>query len=378
MPPHVPRKRLASSNHDEQIAKRPKAKGAKVESTPVTKAPTRKSTLWDDLDSTSKPGSAEKTRAAIQQMHEDEDDSTSLSSLSDAQFEDVLTTKKQKTNHSADDSDDDDDEDIEFEDVPSHEKHSHPEEPEEEPGDLELTLYSDNRILPLASELGKKGPSKREKAIRIATHCIHVQFLLWHNAVRNSWLCDQEVQAILLSHLPARLWEEVDRWKRNSGLEVPEKPPGRELKGKKDAKGKGKGKVKGKSLRPAKDWSEAASRLEKGIPDMSQGDPLFRLMKVLIAWWKQRFRITAPGLRKWGYMNARRLGKLRAAFEKEDQDMDRFGERIEDIDKFRQLAQECIGSRDVGAQLFVALLRGLGLEARSESFSAYLFSCPSL
>lgn len=363
MPPHVPRKRLTPSNHDEQIAKRPK--GANVEAAPVTSAPTRKPTLWDDLDSASKPGSAEKTRAAIQQMHEDEDDSTSLSSLSDTQFEDVPPTKDQKTNHSADDSDDD--EDIEFEDVPSHEQHNHPEEPEEEPGDLELTLYQDNRILPLASELGKKGPSKREKAIRIATHCIHVQFLLWHNAVRNSWLCDQEVQAILLSHLPARLWEEVDRWKRNSGLEVPEKPPGDELKGKKDAKGKGKGKGKQKSSRRTKDWSEAASRLEKGIPDMSQGDPLFRLMKVLIAWWKQRFRITAPGLRKWGYMNARRLGKLRAAFEKEEQDMERFGERIDDIGQFRRLAQDCTGSRDIGAQLFVALLRGLGLDARMVS-----------
>ncbi|KAJ8125262.1 hypothetical protein O1611_g8377 [Lasiodiplodia mahajangana] len=304
-------------------------------------------------------------------MHEDDDDSTSLSSLSDTQFEDVPTVKRQKTAHNAGpgESDDDDDEDVEFEDVPSHEQQNQP-EPEPEQGDLELTLYRDNRVLPLASELGKKGPSKREKAIRVTTHCIHVQFLLWHNAVRNSWLCDQEVQAILLSHLPPRLWEEVDRWKLNSGLEAPSNPSRPEEKAKKNAKGKGKTKEKGKgkgkqtSSRPTRDWSEAADRLERGVPDMSHGDPLFRLMKSLVAWWKQRFHITAPGLRKWGYMNARRLGKLRAAFEKEDHDMERFGERVEDINKFRQLAQDCIGSRDVGAQLFTALLRGLGLEAR--------------
>ncbi|KAI0911863.1 Rad4 transglutaminase-like domain-containing protein, partial [Ustulina deusta] len=352
MPPHVPRKRLLPSNSDGHLVKR-SGKTA-VETTPVTNAPARKSTLWDDLDSASKRGSTEKTRVAIQQMQEDEDDSTSLSSLSDTQFEDVPAPKRQKTSHDAHDSDDE--EGVEFEDVPSHEPQN---QPNPELGDLELTLYQDNRVLPLASELGKKGPSKREKAIRIATHCIHVQFLLWHNAVRNSWLCDREVQAILLSHLPPRLWEEVDRWKRNSGLEAIGHSSGSEGKAKKSAKMKGKQKS-----RRARDWTEAADRLEKGVPDMSQGDPLFRLMKYLIAWWKQRFRITAPGLRKWGYMNARRLGKLRAAFEKEEHDPEKFGERVEDIVKFRQLAQDCTGSRDIGAQLFTALLRGLGLNAR--------------
>ncbi|KAI1429946.1 Rad4 transglutaminase-like domain-containing protein [Xylaria sp. FL1777] len=352
MPPHVPRKRLLPSDGDGHIARQ--SRKSTAETTPVTKATARKPTLWDDLDSASKRGSTEKTRAAIQQMQEDEDDSSSLSSLSDAQFEDVPAPKRQKTSHDVDDSDDEDD--VEFEDVPSHEPQN---QPDPELGDLELTLYQDNRVLPLASELGKKGPSKREKAIRVATHCIHVQFLLWHNAVRNSWLCDQEVQAILLSHLPPRLWEEIDRWKRNSGLESTGCPSGGEAKVKKSAKRKGK-----QNSRPTRDWSEAADRLEKGVPDMSQGDPLFRLMKYLIAWWKQRFRITAPGLRKWGYMNARRLGKLRAAFEKEEHDSEKFGERVENIDKFRQLAQDCTGSRDIGAQLFTALLRGLGLDAR--------------
>ncbi|KAI0200017.1 Rad4 transglutaminase-like domain-containing protein [Astrocystis sublimbata] len=348
MPPHMPRKRLRSPDGD-----KPKAN---IKLTPVAKPSTRKQTLWDDLDSASKKGSAEKTRAAIQQMHEDDDDdSTSLSSLSDTQFEDVPAPKRQKTSH----DDSDDAEDMEFEDVPSHEQQTQL-GPEPEMGDLELTLYQDNRPTPLASELGKKGPSKREKAIRIATHCIHVQFLLWHNAVRNSWLCDQEVQAILLSHLPPRLWEEFDRWRRSSGLEVPERPSKPAARVQKTTKGKGRQ----RSNQPTRDWSEAADRLEKGVPDMSQGDPLFRLMKGLVSWWKQRFRITAPGLRKWGYMNARRLGKLRAAFEKEDHDEERFGERISNIDEFRQRALDCTGSRDTGAQLFTALLRGLGVEAR--------------
>ncbi|KAI0890287.1 Rad4-domain-containing protein [Annulohypoxylon maeteangense] len=355
MPPYVPRKRVRtpSPENNGQATKKPdKGKG---KATAVVSSRTRKATLFDDLDSGSKRGSAEKTKSAVQQMHDDSDDS-SLSSLSDVDFEDVPAAKRQKVNH---DSEESEDEDMEFEDVPSHE----PEQPEPEielEGDLELTLHQSGYV-PLVSELGKKGASKKEKAMRITTHCMHVQLLLWHNAVRNSWLCDKEVQAIMISHLPPRLWEEVDRWRRNSGLDLPEEVPK-----KKPARGKGntKGKGKQRASTSTRNWSDAADRLEKGVPDMSHGDPLFRLMKCLVSWWKQRFRIIAPGLRKWGYMSARRLGKLRSSFETEDHDPGRFGERIRDLEEFRQRAQDCSGSRDLGSQLFTALLRGLGLEAR--------------
>ncbi|KAI1487892.1 Rad4 transglutaminase-like domain-containing protein [Biscogniauxia mediterranea] len=374
MPPHVPRKRLRTQSPDDNkdddrsVKKSTIGKGVGVgvgrgrgrgkgASTPVASVPPRKNTLFDDLDSPSRKGSAEKTQYAIQKMHDDDDDdeSSSLSSLSDAEFEDVPTTKRQKVDTNSADSDSD--EDMEFEDVPAHEQ-QHDQEPVVT-GDIELTLYQDTRPIS-ASELGKKGPSKREKAIRLATHCVHVQFLLWHNAVRNSWLCDEEVQAIMISHLPPSLWEEVDRWRLSSGLDIPKASSKKEVGGRKNAKGKGKQ----TASKPTRDWGEAANRLEKGVPDMSHGDPLFRLMKRLISWWKQRFRVTAPGLRKWGYMGVRRLGKLRTAFEEEDHDPERFGERIKNIEEFRQLAQDCVGSRDVGSQLFTALLRGLGLEAR--------------
>ncbi|KAI1079123.1 Rad4-domain-containing protein [Whalleya microplaca] len=368
MPPNVPRKRLRTPSPDSgsRVTKQKSVNGkGKGKSTPVASVPPRKTTLFDELDSGSKSRSAEKTKSVIQQMHEDdESDSSSLSSLSDVEFEDVPAAKRQKVNHDAgdDDDDDDDDEDMEFEDVPDH-------EPPPEPvlADLELTLYQGHSV-PLASELGsKKGASKKAKAMRIATHCVHVQCLLWHNATRNAWLCDEEVQAIMISHLSPRLWGEVDRWRQSSGLDVPEDPK-KPVKGKSNPNAKAKAKVKGKgkqsASKPTRDWGEAADRLEKGIPDMSHGDPLFRLMKVLLSWWKQRFRITAPGLRKWGYMEARRLGKLRANFEEEEHDPERFGERIRNLEEFRRHAQDCAGSRDVGAQLFTALLRGLGLEAR--------------
>ncbi|KAK9771262.1 putative Rad4 transglutaminase-like domain-containing protein [Seiridium cardinale] len=374
MPPHLPRKRLRSTSpgSGDRAKKGTNNDSAK---TPKAVAPPRKSTLFEDLDASSKSRSAEKTKSALQQMVDDDDGSSSLSSLSDSdiEFEDVPAAKRQKVAAPSGEDDEDEDEEIEFEDVPNHKP-----QPEADPiisGDLELTLFRNNNHVPLASEMSKKGPSKREKLMRNATHCIHVQFLLWHNAVRNSWLCDQEVQAIMISHLSPRLWEEVDRWRTNSGLDkdddveeeakvIPATKKG--TKGKAQPKGKANTRSKGKQPAPkaGRDWGDAAGRLEKGAPDLSHGDPLFRLMKSLSAWWKQRFKITAPGLRKKGYMDVRRLAKWRQSFEEEEHDPEKFGEKIIDLDDFRLHAQRCEGSRDVGAQLFTALLRGIGLEAR--------------
>ena len=332
---------------------------AKAQVTPKKKPVPRKSTLYDDLHAGAKQRSAEKTKSALQQMHEDEDDdSSSLSSHSDAEFEDVPAAKRQKVDEEAADEAEEDD-DMEFEDVPDHGQQSEP----VLSGDLELTLYQEK--IPLSTNLGKKGPTKQEKQARVLTHCMHVQFLLWHNAVRNSWLCDQEVQAFMISQLPPRLWEDVERWRRSSGLDVAQEEIPKDkisVKGKLQPKSKGKGKQPAQN--PARDWGKAAERLEKGVPDMSHGDPLFKLMKSLNAWWKQRFRITQPGLRKIGYMDMRRLAKIRGGHENEEHDPEKYGERIKSLEEFRICAQECNGSRDVGAQLFTALLRGLGLEAR--------------
>lgn len=349
MPPYVPRKRLRDTppHTSEQ--------GLKV--------PPRKSTLFDDLDSLSTPRSSTKNGSSIYKI-----DDSSLTSLSDADFEDVPPATKRRKIQNAEDNDDeeDDDEDVEFEDVETPQI-QYPDAPIQS-GNLELTLIRDTRIN-LANALGKKGPSKLERKIRIATHCVHVQLLLWHNALRNSWLCDPLVQGIMLSHVPPRLMEEVDKWRKNSGLQVRQEMPEENPKGKPGPKGKPKGKGKGKAAaRPPRerDWGVAARHLEQGAVDMSHGDPLFRLMKVLSSWWKQRFRVTAPGLRKWGYMSLERLDRLTKAFKQQDgnHDQDKYGERIQNLDEFRQFALDCTGSRDVGAQLFTALLRALGLDAR--------------
>ncbi|KXX77259.1 DNA repair protein rhp42 [Madurella mycetomatis] len=315
MPPYVPRKRTRDDTPPAVNSPKDKSQAKNLI------APPRKPTLFDDLDANSTPRSSTRNGSSAVQIDGSQDDESSLTSLSDLDFEDVPAAKRQRVGDMAEEEkeEDDDDEDIEFEDVETQKaSFSHIPVPS---GDLELTLIRDTRIS-LVSALGKKGPSKLERKIRIATHCVHVE--------------------------------------ENSGLEVPEETA-KSGKRSLDAKGKGKAKASG---RQSRDWGEASQRLERGAVDMSHGDPLFRLMKYLAAWWKQRFRVTAPGLRKWGYMSLERLDRLTKAFKHDGHDQERFGERFRNLDEFRQCAQDCSGSRDVGAQLFTALLRALGLEAR--------------
>ncbi|KAH8900207.1 Rad4-domain-containing protein [Thozetella sp. PMI_491] len=354
MPPYVPRKRLRDPSPEKDSSSTPKARAK-----PVT-APSRKPTLFDNLDASSTPGGSSGGKGKSAPVVEDSDDD-SLTSLSDADFEDVVPTKRRRVEELADD---DEDEDIEFEDVEAPLRSAVALDAPLPSGDLELTLTRDTRIS-LVNPLGKKGPSKLDRRIRIATHCVHVQSLMWHNAIRNSWLCDPELQGILMSHVPERLWSEVERWRRNSGLELESEPPKGNAESNSKASQGHRNRGKKKMLaRPSRDWGEAAERLEKGAVDMSHGDPLFRLMKALTAWWKQRFHVTAPGIRKIGYMSLERLDRITKSYDKEEQDAERFGEKIENLEAFRVCAQQLAGSRDVGAQLFTALLRALGLHSR--------------
>ncbi|KAG6366457.1 hypothetical protein INS49_000634 [Diaporthe citri] len=346
MPPNVPRKRLREDSPQRNESK------LKGKATAAAIAPPRKPTLFDDLDSTISPKSAGKVRKQVIELSDDDDDSSSLSSLSDADFEDVPGAKRQKieADFAKDDEDEDEDEDIEFEDV------SYPtlapqqaQGPNE--GALELTL-SHVPTATFADFGGKKGPSKKERQARIATHCMHVQFLMWHNAIRNAWLCDPVTQGIVLSHIPPGMWDEIERFRRSCGLDLHEETPKKTTKRAPKGKTNGKGSKNSKaSEKAARDWGGAAHRLENGAVDLSHGDPLFRLVRSLSAWWRKRFRVTAPGLRKLGYMQTRRCANLTKGFNEGGINPGRYGERISSLQWFRLRAQECTGSRDVGAQL---------------------------
>ncbi|PLB47914.1 Rad4-domain-containing protein [Aspergillus steynii IBT 23096] len=281
------------------------------------------------------------------------DDDSSDSSLSDAPSD----TPKPPQPENDESEDESDDEEVDWEDAidsnptatpaalntPAHFQ------------DLELTLDKNDVHLPGIVE-GNKGPSKIERQIRIQTHRLHVQFLLYHNALRNAWANDSDVHEILRRKLPPALHKEVKKWRVASGLELPEKPP--EDKSKKKKK---KGKQRQESER---DWGEGSTRLEPGQPDMSRGDPVISLLKVLAAYWKKQFKITSPGLRKHGYQPMSHLQAQISSLQNDDHDAERHGERVQDVAEFRQAAEQMEGSRDLGAQLFTALLRALDIEAR--------------
>lgn len=218
--------------------------------------------------------------------------------------------------------------------------------------DLELTL-DPNAGVPTTSLLdSKKGPSKIEREIRINTHRVHIQCLLFHNALRNAWMNDKKLHEILLSQLPDGIKKEVQRWRVASALDP---PPPEEVPDKKSKK---------KKRKARHEWGENATRLEPGQPDMSRGDPILSLLRILVAYWKKNFKITAPGLRKHGYRPLHVVDDIVSSFKNGEHNPELHGERIRNREELRSLAEKRQGSRDLGAQLFTALLRALGIEAR--------------
>ena len=343
-----------------------------------------KSTLFDDIDAPKARPSVEETQALLSRLTRDakdsDSDSDSSSDISDAaslEFEDVPAVapapKRRKLDQDAPQGDES--EDMDFEDVdmthdqpdPSRPTYGHNND-DDDIEDVNIALNDDGTIAADAATAGnrnvKKGPSKRDRQIRLRTHMMHVQTLVFHNAVRNSWLNDNQVQSILVDNLSEGVKKEVTRWRVDMGYQSPPEEPKKGKRGKKRSTTKNTSKEDEKQTRHGRDWGVDATRLEKGVVNMSSGDPLMRLLKILAAYWKKSFIITAPGSRKQGYMPLRRLADDINHWAKNKSDTEEHGERIEDISQFRTLAKKREGSRDVGAQLFTALLRGLGIETR--------------
>lgn len=400
MPPVLSRKRLRSdSPKSEPPPKRTRA----------SRPPTRrnKESVFQTLDTAPKvKRTLSQTKAFLEQ---DDDSELSEPESSEDDFEDVSLngsankirekSRSQEENEDNEESADDDWEDA----LGGH----HPTKHDNGPapvitGDIALTLSAAPKTAFDTKPDGKKGPSKIQREIRNATHCMHVQFLMFHNLIRNAWIQDQAVQKILVAKLSSACWDEIERYWRDSGISdgpsrvvlerpAPPKPP-TQAKGKKgkwtesgkkgvqifespqtkrllaeekkETTPKGKGKAAPKSDRNARDWGATSEPLEPNTPNLSAGDPLMRLLRYLSAYWKSKFRITAPGLRKRGYLSPVTLEAEIKAWKENPLHPDTFGERIENLYTFRDVARECEGSRDVGEQLFTALLRGLGIEAR--------------
>ncbi|KAE8865707.1 hypothetical protein PTNB73_02801 [Pyrenophora teres f. teres] len=396
MPPVLSRKRLRSDSPKAE----PPAKRARDRKPP---APTRrgKETVFQTLDA---PPRVKHTLSQTKALLEQEDDESELSELesSENDFEDVPLSggnkAKEKANAQADE-DDSESEDNDWEDALGAHHHT---KPDHGPtpvitGDIALTLSAAPRNAFERSD-GKRGPSKVQRQIRNVTHCMHVQYLMYHNLMRNTWIQDKEVQKILVENMSAGCWRELEKYWNDAGITdglsraVVQKAPSPPRKETASQKGKwrdsGKSGVKvyespqkrsapredkittskakdtPKNARRSRDWGVASEPLEPKTPNLSAGDPLLRLLKYLSAYWKAKYRVTAPSLRKRGYLSPSTLEAEIKTWKNDPDHPDTFGERIDDLHAFRDRARKCEGSRNLGEQLFTALLRGLGIEAR--------------
>lgn len=323
----------------------------------------KKPTLFDTADKPDASATLQDNKAFLDQLADSESDST-LSDVSTADFEDVLSSSNPKRPKIAHHEERDDDE-VEWEDAMRPIATSAMSVTAGQSADLlELTLEKSAHIDSVTYPYDKrKGPSKIQRQIRISTHKMHVQFLLFHNLLRNGWACDNEIQCILVGQIPPHVNKEIGKWKAAAGLN-----PYAATDGAKPTAYKAKKrKCIDHSQRNQRDWGRLAQRQEEDVPNMSRGDPTLRLLKVLAAYWKKNFTITAPCLRKQGYKPLAVLEEEIASYtnDKHDKhDQEQHGEQVGTTVDFKKLARSRQGSRDVGAQLFTALIRGLGIEAR--------------
>ncbi|KAF1956904.1 Rad4-domain-containing protein [Byssothecium circinans] len=210
------------------------------------------------------------------------------------------------------DSDDSDESDMEWEDALAEADDTEDEaeglRAAPEIGDVAITLTENKN----EEKTGEKRTVRRraitsvDKRRRLDIHKMHLLCLLYHVHRRNAWCNDRRVQAIVRK-IPA---------------------------------------------------SKILSNLVPN-PDLSQYQASKHFidgMNELKLMWSKRFSVTARGMYKPRWAEADAEVRPFADFDELDDPMD--------LDDFRTLAAKLEGSQDVGTQLFCALLRSIGIEAR--------------
>lgn len=376
MPHYVPRKRTYSP------APPQKRTGAVATSSPVKgKVPAKpKAGLVDVANTRGLPTPAEATKKLLEQLNQSDDSSLGDADSSSSNDESSGPRKRRKVEAEAGGDSDSDADGSGVEEEPEENEwddfltsHARKEGLQEDGQDdtatdrIEVTLDKapqHTRVSVDPSGGKKKGPSKRERQIRTSTHCLHVQYLLYHNFIRNVWTCNKDVQKKLVGGLTEGCKEEVKRWrdavKQSTGSDVQTQDTDEEVTSTK----KGKGAKVGKKPKSQRDWGHGANTPKDQDAGGDQSDPTLRLLQTLSSYWKKKFVVTAPGLRKQGYKTMERLREQSKQWRDAQSDEGSFGERVESLSQFKEQAKKAEGSRDLGAQLFVAMLRGLGLEVR--------------
>ncbi|KAJ8063150.1 hypothetical protein OCU04_008391 [Sclerotinia nivalis] len=254
----------------------------------------------------SESGPSKASVAGSHDKAEDEEDE-------DVEFEDVITASKSLNGEDEDDDTStiqqtayrDSDEETDESDEIDWENINFNAKDDEPSGDLELTL---TRPAPQRQPTTprRKALTQGDKVLRLDIHKLHLLCLLSHVHMRNEWCNDPVVQDSLRPLLNKKILS---------------------------------------FLRPRKDLSQ-----------FSQADSLKRGLEMVAVLWRTKFQITKRGMRRalWAddeddIKNYKLPDDADSSYEKAD---------------FRKAATELKGSRDVGAQLFCALLRSADVETR--------------
>ncbi|CAG8565605.1 3313_t:CDS:10 [Cetraspora pellucida] len=155
-------------------------------------------------------------------------------------------------------------------------------------------------------EYKPKGITKIERAIQQNIHKTHLLTLLTHGIIRNKWCNDDLTKAIACSLIERDMLALFDQVLCSRGRFT-----------------------------------------------------LITALEELVRWWRSYFKITKPGLRARDARDYQEF-KVNDIFKIDET----FCEHHSSIDSFRKSLQDGSGSRDTSAQLFVALLRSLGIPAR--------------
>ncbi|RKF60524.1 DNA repair protein rhp41 [Erysiphe neolycopersici] len=174
--------------------------------------------------------------------------------------------------------------------------------------DLELTLSKTLSSKGKSIKHKRRSITKKDRLLRLAVHKMHILCLLSSVDLRNDWCNDVEVQASLRPYITPSIL---------------------------------------KLLRPKSELSQFSltQSLKKGLAELS-------------FLWKTKFRITERGMRRALWIDDENNLQYLRVSDNADSILDRIG--------FYKAAAAPIlqGSRDLGAQLFCALLRSVGLETR--------------
>ncbi|KAI9055978.1 hypothetical protein LZ554_000912 [Drepanopeziza brunnea f. sp. 'monogermtubi'] len=199
-----------------------------------------------------------------------------------------------------------DEEEVQFEDVLEHSDGSDGEAERVMMvgGDLELTIAKKPATQEKSAVFRRRSLTKFDKADRLEKHKMHVLCLLSHVDLRNEWCNDAEAQRTLRQLLDKKMLT---------------------------------------FLKPKSDLSQ-----------FGRADSLKRGLDQVAIMWRTKWSITKRGLK-------------RALWADNEEDLQNFKPDEADLfDKagFREAAKTLKGSRDLGAQLFCALLRSAGVETR--------------